>query len=137
MQRTNKIKAFYNRMSIKNKIALIYSLVFILIIFLVSCFIVVNSIVYYRTSSEKEIDEVLDNIEQYIKDGGDISNEAIKEQVQNPYIEVRVNLMRSDMPMPNRNNRPSEKPSEKLGENSPFEGAPDSVESGSGMRRTR
>ena len=136
MKRTNKIKAFYNRMSIKNKIALIYSLVFILIIFLVSCFIVVNSIVYYRTSSEKEIDEVLDNIEQYIKDGGDISNEAIKEQVQNPYIEVRVNLMRSDMPVPNRNNRPSEKPSEKPGENFPFEGAHDNIESGSGMRRT-
>ena len=102
MQRTNKpnkFKAFYNKMSIKNKIALVYSTVFILFIFIVSCSIIINSIIYYRTSSEKEINETLDEIEEYIQNGGEISIESIKQQVQNPYIEVRIMEMRNGSPM--------------------------------------
>lgn len=90
MQRTNKLKAFYNRMSIKNKIALIYSLVFILIIFFVSCFIIINSIHYYKSSSVKEINEILDKAETYITEGNEVTPENISALNTSPYIVVRV-----------------------------------------------
>ncbi len=95
-KKENRIKAFYNKMSIKNKIALVYSTVFILIIFLVSCFIVVNSIIYYRKLSESEIEDVLDSMEDYVLSGGSLFPDAVNEQVKNPYIEIRIMELRNN-----------------------------------------
>ena len=81
-------------MSIKNKIALIYSLVFILIIFVVSCFIIINSVNYYKSISMKEINETLDKIENYLKEGNDPSPDSVNGQNDNPYIFIAVNEVR-------------------------------------------
>ncbi len=128
MQKTNeknnkkhkesKLKAFYNKMSIKNKIALIYSTVFILIIFLVSCFIIINSIFYYRKLSESEINEVLDTMEDYVLSGGGLHIDEVNAQVKNPYIQIRIMELRENdqlaFPDTRGKDRPNSRPGNKI-----------------------
>ena len=87
-------------MPIKNKIALIYSTVFILIIFVVSCFIIINSIHYYKGSSVEEMDESLDKVEEYIINGGKVTPKLISAQINNPYIVVRACEIQNGMVKP-------------------------------------
>ena len=104
-----RLKRFYSKMSIKNKIALIYSLVFILIIFVVSLFIIINSVNYYRSISMKEINETLDKIETHLREGGDPSSDAVNSLNSNPFIVIAVNELR-DGKIANNREKPSEKP---------------------------
>ena len=118
---TRRLKRLYSKMSIKNKIALIYSLVFILIIFVVSCFIIINSINYYRSISMKEINETLDKIETYIKEGNDPLNESVNSLNSNPFIVVAVNEIRDgklvlDNDRPNGRRGPNGKPNDLPGD---------------------
>lgn len=80
-------------MTISSKITIIYTVLFSIVLILISCFIIGNAWIYYNSVSKSEITEVADKVENYILSGGEINKENISALVDNKYIEVKVTTL--------------------------------------------
>lgn len=89
MLRKNKIKNFFEKMPIGQKMSMLYSAVFFLIIFIVSILMVINSWFYYGSASKSEINEVFQYIDDYISKNGYINYWEINDEINNKYIDVK------------------------------------------------
>ena len=89
---TTKKGIFYkfSKMPIGNKITLMYATVFSILLILSTIFIMLNVWYIYHGVSKKELYETIDNVEDYIKGGGEINKEAIAKINPNRFIEIRV-----------------------------------------------
>lgn len=87
----NKFLFKIKKMPIGSRITAIYTLLFSIILIIISCFILANTWVYYNSISKNEILAAADSVEKYILTGGEITRENLKRVVNNNYIEVKVN----------------------------------------------
>lgn len=92
MQKTNRIGKRFKKLTLGAKITLLYTLLFSIVLILISCFIIGNTWVYYNSVSKSEIIDAADKIEDYIKSGGDLTRDSIRQTVKNNFIEVVVNV---------------------------------------------
>lgn len=94
MQKMNKkIKLTkFKNMPISKKVTYLYTLFFCIVLFLISIFIVFNAWMYYSSVSKKEINDTATKVENYIKNGGEISKENLQKITDNKYIDIRVTL---------------------------------------------
>lgn len=77
-------------MPIGQKMSILYSSVFFLMLFAVSVIMLFYSLSYYQSISKSEINDVFDTIESYISKNGRIDYRAINEIVNNKYIEIII-----------------------------------------------
>ena len=79
MQKMNKkIKLTkFKNMPISKKVTYLYTLFFCIVLFIISILIVFNAWMYYSSVSKKEINDTATKVEEYIKNGGEITNETI------------------------------------------------------------
>lgn len=89
MLKMNKIKKIFEKMPIGQKMSMLYSAVFFLIIFVVTILMVLNSWFYYGSASKSEINEVFQVIDAYISENGYINYWEINEKINNKYIDVK------------------------------------------------
>jgi signal transduction histidine kinase len=86
----------FRKMPISTKITVIYALIFSIIFIVSAAFLLVNAWLYYRSASKSEVNEVLDTIEEYIENGGEVNDKEIAELVTNKYMEVHVTKVTDD-----------------------------------------
>ena len=79
-------------MPISKKVTYLYTLFFCIVLFIISILIVFNAWMYYSSVSKKEINDTATKVENYIKNGGEISKENLQKITDNKYIDIRVTL---------------------------------------------
>lgn len=83
------------RMTISNKITLMYGGVFAIAILLINAVVFVNLYMFYRSLSKNEMAETITKVIEHIKEGGDISDEAISSINPNKYVKTDVLIIDS------------------------------------------
>ncbi|MGN1317638.1 MAG: sensor histidine kinase [Lachnospirales bacterium] len=80
----------FKKLTIGAKITLLYTFLFSIVLIVISCFIIGNTWLYYKSVSRNEIIDATDKVETYIKSGGEITKEKLRELINNNFIEVKV-----------------------------------------------
>ena len=91
MSKKIKLTKFKN-MPISKKVTYLYTLFFCIVLFIISILIVFNAWMYYSSVSKKEINDTATKVEEYIKNGGEITKENLQKITDNKYIDIRVTL---------------------------------------------
>ncbi len=96
MLKMSKCKKLFKKMTIGSKITTLYTLLFSVVLILISCFIIGNTWIYYNSVSKNEIIQAADKVEQYIMSSGEITKDKINRIVDNNYIKVVVTIRDSN-----------------------------------------
>ncbi len=77
-------------MPIGKKITYLYASIFAVALILTSIFVLTNLSYYYRDNSKKELTNTIEEIEEFILSGGDVTVENISELIGDKKIEARI-----------------------------------------------
>ncbi|MCD7779041.1 MAG: HAMP domain-containing protein [Clostridiales bacterium] len=86
----NKFTVWFRRMPIGKKITLLYAGIFAVALILTSVFILMNLSYYYRDNSKKELMNTIEDIEEFILSGGDVTVENVSTLIGDKNIEARI-----------------------------------------------
>ncbi|MCC8097321.1 MAG: HAMP domain-containing histidine kinase [Eubacterium sp.] len=81
---------WFKRMPIGKKITLLYASVFAVALILTSLFILMNLSYYYRDNSKKELMNAIEDIEEFILSGGEVTVDNIRELIGDKNIDARI-----------------------------------------------
>lgn len=87
---SKKSKSFFSRFTIAHKITMMYGGIFSLSLLIISFFVLVNVTVIEQNNIKEEMKKTVENIDDYIKNGGELSQETLEALLENKYIEVNV-----------------------------------------------
>lgn len=92
MSKTNKNSLFcrFQNLAIAKRITLIYGGIFSLSLLLLSVFFFVNITILEQNNVRKQLETTIVNIEQFLGNGGVLTNEALANLLDNKYVEVSV-----------------------------------------------
>lgn len=92
MSKTNKKSLFgrFQNLAIAKRITLIYGGIFSFSLLLLSGFFFVNTTILEQNSVRKQLETTIVNIEQFLDNGGTLTNESLKDLLDNKYVEVSV-----------------------------------------------
>lgn len=92
MSKTNKKSLFgrFQNLAIAKRITLIYGGIFSFSLLLLSGFFFVNTTILEQNSVRKQLETTIVNIEQFLDNGGTLTNESLKSLLDNKYVEVSV-----------------------------------------------
>ncbi|WP_394266769.1 ATP-binding protein [Anaerotignum sp.] len=92
MSKTNKKSLFcrFQNLAIAKRITLIYGGIFSLSLLILSGFFFVNITILEQNSVRKQLEATIGNIEQFLDNGGELTNESLKSLLDNKYVEVSV-----------------------------------------------
>lgn len=77
-------------MAIARKITLLYGGIFSFSLLVISLFMTLNIAAIQQHSTRRELTRTIDNIEAYLRRGGQLSDEKLQELLDNKYVEVSV-----------------------------------------------
>ncbi|MCD8215764.1 MAG: HAMP domain-containing histidine kinase [Clostridiales bacterium] len=86
----NKFMSWFRRMPIGKKITCLYAGIFAVALILTSIFILTNLSYYYMDNSKKELANVIEEIEEFIVNGGEVTVENISALIGDKNIEARI-----------------------------------------------
>ena len=87
---SKKSKSFFSHFTIAHKITMMYGGIFSLSLLIISFFVLVNVTVIEQNNIKAEMKKTVENIDDYIKNGGELSQETLEALLENKYIEVNV-----------------------------------------------
>lgn len=96
MQKTKNDKkpkspfGFLNKMPIRKKITLMYSSFFSVLLIIISAIVIVNAYLFYEKTARDDMRQTLDSVEEFIREGNDITKEALLKYKKDSYTEIRV-----------------------------------------------
>ena len=92
MSKTNKKSLFgrFQNLAIAKRITLIYGGIFSLSLLLLSGFFFVNTTILEQNNVRKQLETTIVNIEQFLDNGGELTNESLANLLDNKYVEVSV-----------------------------------------------
>ena len=83
-------KRLFSSLTIAHKITVLYGGIFSLALLIISFFVLVNVTVIVQNNVRMEIVKIVENIDEYIKNGGTMSQEALETLLENNYVEVNI-----------------------------------------------
>ena len=83
-------KRLFSSLTIAHKITVLYGGIFSLALLIISFFVLVNVTVIVQNNVRMEIVKIVENIDEYIKNGGTMSQEALEKLLENKYVEVNI-----------------------------------------------
>ena len=92
MSKTNKKSLFgrFQNLAIAKRITLIYGGIFSFSLLLLSGFFFVNTTILEQNSVRKQLETTIVNIERFLDNGGTLTDESLKNLLDNKYVEVSV-----------------------------------------------
>lgn len=92
MSRTNKegLVGSIRHMAIAKRITLLYSSIFSLSLLFISAFIVLNIPSLQQTEMRRQLQDAVFDVQDYLKSGEELSDEALKELLHDKYVEVSI-----------------------------------------------
>ena len=92
MSKTNKKSLFgrFQNLAIAKRITLMYGGIFSFSLLLLSGYFFVNTTILEQNSVRKQLETTIVNIEQFLDNGGTLTNESLKDLLDNKYVEVSV-----------------------------------------------
>ncbi len=92
MSKMNK-KSIYQRfedLTITRRITLLYGGIFSLSLLVLSGFFFVNITILEQNNTRKQLESTISNIEHFLDNGGDLTNDTLKTLLDNKYVEVSI-----------------------------------------------
>ena len=92
MSKMNK-KSIYERfgdLTITRRITLLYGGLFSLSLLVLSGFFFLNIAILEQNNIRKQLETTISNIEYFLDDGGELTNDALKTLLDNKYVEVSI-----------------------------------------------
>ena len=92
MSKTNK-KSIYKRfedLTITRRITLLYGGIFSLSLLVLSGFFFVNITILEQNNTRKQLESTISNIEHFLDNGGNLTNDTLKTLLDNKYVEVSI-----------------------------------------------
>ena len=92
MSKMNKHSFFgkFQNLAIATRITLLYGGIFSLSLLVLSGFFFVNITILEQNNVRKQLEATTTNIEQFLNEGGELTNEALQDLLDNKYVEVSV-----------------------------------------------
>lgn len=90
MSKTKNKTLFLGGMTIARKITVLYGGIFSISLIVVSLFVLLNASVIQQNFVKRELMQTINNIEKYIRQGGEMSEEILRTLLENKYVEVNV-----------------------------------------------
>ena len=83
-------KKLFSSLTIAHKITVLYGGIFSLALLIISFFVLMNVTVIAQNNVRMEIIKIVENIDDYIKTNGEMSQEALETLLENKYVEVNI-----------------------------------------------
>ncbi|MBM6829718.1 HAMP domain-containing protein [Anaerotignum lactatifermentans] len=92
MSKTNKktLRGRFQNLAITKRITILYGGIFSLSLMMISLFFFVNITILEQNNVREQLESTIRNIEEYLDQGGTLTNEVLEQLLDNKYVEVSV-----------------------------------------------